>query len=176
MIVWKRGFILDWKVSVLLQKQASYFAEKSVFYSKKGIFYKWENKNGYQFFLWVREPGQKLIGSVFVNFTRRTFSWQDKSEPVRTWWLCSYLSQTQLICCFFYPSSPHFWKTMCITITPLLHKQIITECIAWISWTSRNVCYNSGFQDWDVNLMFCRRYIWHWQSISAWNSVSGNIL
>ncbi len=39
-------------------KKVLFSAEKSVFCHKKGVIFKLENKDGYHFFQWVREPGE----------------------------------------------------------------------------------------------------------------------
>ncbi len=53
----KRGFILDWKVSVLLRKSGNFELKSQCFATKKGVIFKLENKDGYHFVQWVREPG-----------------------------------------------------------------------------------------------------------------------
>ncbi len=71
-LLWKQGVYLGWKVSVLTQKGGSFWTEKSVFYREKrvvlsrkvsvlpqnkGVIFKLENKDGYHFFQWMKEPG-----------------------------------------------------------------------------------------------------------------------
>ncbi len=53
----KKGVILDWKVSVLLRKRGHFELKSERFATKKGVIFKLENKDGYHFFQWVREPG-----------------------------------------------------------------------------------------------------------------------
>ncbi len=53
----KRGLILDWRVSVLLRKRGRFKPKSQCFAIKKGVIFKLENKDGYHFFQWVREPG-----------------------------------------------------------------------------------------------------------------------
>ncbi len=66
----KKGVHLGWKVSVLPEKRGSFWTEKCVLSWKsvllswkvsvlqqKGDLFKLENKDGYHFFQWVREPG-----------------------------------------------------------------------------------------------------------------------
>ncbi len=53
----KKGFILDWQVSVLSQKRGCFELKGQCFATKKGVIFKLENKDGYHFFQWMREPG-----------------------------------------------------------------------------------------------------------------------
>ncbi len=53
----KRGFILHWKVSVWSRKRGCFELKSQCFVTKMGVIFKQENKDGYQFFQWVREPG-----------------------------------------------------------------------------------------------------------------------
>ncbi len=52
----KRRFILDWKVGVLSRKRVHFELKNKCFSTKKGVIFKLENKDGYYFFQWVREP------------------------------------------------------------------------------------------------------------------------
>ncbi len=45
----KRGFILDWKDSVLLRKRDRFELKSQCFAAKKGVIFKLENKDGYLF-------------------------------------------------------------------------------------------------------------------------------
>ncbi len=57
----KRGFILDWKVSVLSWKRGCFELKSQCFDPKKGVIFKLENKDGYHFFQWESEQGQKQL-------------------------------------------------------------------------------------------------------------------
>ncbi len=57
----KRGFILDWKVSVLSRKRGRFELKSQCFATKKRVIFKLENKDGYHFFQWVREPGSQFV-------------------------------------------------------------------------------------------------------------------
>ncbi len=61
----KRGFILDWKVSVLSWKGSHFELRSQCFATKKGVIFKLENKDGYHFFQWVREPGSPHMTIVY---------------------------------------------------------------------------------------------------------------
>ncbi len=83
----KRGFILNWKVSVLSRKRGCRWAEKSVFCHKKGVIFKLENKDGYQFFQWVREPGLlPAITSSHNGFDAIIYSFTLTDNQ----WICLY--------------------------------------------------------------------------------------
>ncbi len=60
---WKRGFILDRKVSVLSRKRACFELKKKVC-CKKGVIFKLVNKDGYYFFQWVSEPGSYMVTHI----------------------------------------------------------------------------------------------------------------
>ncbi len=54
----KKGVRFGLKNQCFITKKGSFWAEKSVFCcKKKGVIFKLENKDGYHFFQWVREPG-----------------------------------------------------------------------------------------------------------------------
>ncbi len=76
------GVHLAWKVSVLyckkgwsswteksvLSRKRGCQAEKSVLCRKKGVIFKLENKDGYHFFQWVREPGTIIADCTLIEF------------------------------------------------------------------------------------------------------------
>ncbi len=53
----KKGVNFGLKCQCYITKKGSFWAEKSVFCHKKGVIFKLQNKDGYHFFQWVREPG-----------------------------------------------------------------------------------------------------------------------
>ncbi len=65
----KRGFILDYKVSVLSRKRGRFELKSQCFAAKKGVIFKLENKDGYHFFQWMREPGIPPQLTHYVNIT-----------------------------------------------------------------------------------------------------------
>ncbi len=81
---WKRGFIwadksvfyhkkrgsLSTESECFIAKMGSFWAEKSVFCHKKGVIFKLENKDGYHFFQWVREPGHVPCLIIFLGSRR----------------------------------------------------------------------------------------------------------
>ncbi len=55
----KKGFILDWKVSVLSRKRDRFELKSQCFAAKKGDIFKLKNNDGYNFLQRVREPGHQ---------------------------------------------------------------------------------------------------------------------
>ncbi len=73
----KKGVNFGQKSQYFITKKGLFWAKKSVFCCKKGVIFKLENKHGYHFFQWVREPGEKyciintlqtmLLGLIMTN-------------------------------------------------------------------------------------------------------------
>ncbi len=144
------------KSQCFIAKKGSFWAEKSVFCSKKGVIFKLENKDGYHLFQWVREPGsvcQVLKCHLCFLSVMNTYSLCHISTHVHTFtsnsfFNCNMISaynawsaSTSDIMTGFEPMTSHLQYTALTTVNPMMSIQaeILLDlyCIQYASTTSK---------------------------------------